>query len=125
MNISRYIHFGYVLLLPVAFVIVISASVVKAVTLPEGIVASFNLKPNELAEGKSTNEEQIDLKVNGMTCGACEKVVKSALLGVTGVKGAVVSHDEGKAVVMIEKGKAKTDELIKAVEKAGFSASKN
>jgi copper chaperone CopZ len=60
-----------------------------------------------------------------MTCGACSKTVKSALLKVTGVKDAVVSHDEGKAVVIIEKGKAKTDELIKAVEKAGFSASKN
>ncbi|MBI2556781.1 MAG: cation transporter [Planctomycetes bacterium] len=59
-----------------------------------------------------------------MTCGACSKSVKSALLKVTGVTDAVVSHEEGKAVVIIEKGKAKTDELIKAVENAGFSASK-
>lgn len=125
MNISKYIHFGYVLLLPVAFVIVISASVVKAVTLPEGIVASFNLKPNELAEAKPQDKEEVELKVNGMTCGACEKVVKSALLRVKGVKDAEVNHEEGKAVVTVEKGKAKTDELIKAVEKAGFSASKN
>lgn len=118
-------QFGYVLLIPVAFVIVISASVVKAVTLPEGIVASFNPKPYELAEGKSTNEEQIELKVKGMTCGACSKTVKSALLKVAGVKDAVVSHEDGKAVVIIEKGKAKTDEIIKAIENAGFSASKN
>ena len=34
------------------------------------------------------------------------------------------AHDEGKAVVIIEKGKVKTDEIIKAVENAGFSASK-
>ncbi|OHB43443.1 MAG: hypothetical protein A2069_02320 [Planctomycetes bacterium GWB2_41_19] len=60
-----------------------------------------------------------------MTCGACSKTVKSALLKVTGVKDAVVSHDEGKAVVIVEKGKANTQELIKAVETAGFSASKN
>ncbi len=125
MNISKYIHFSYVLLIPVAFVIVISASVVKAATLPEGNAASFNLKPNELAEAKSKNEEEVELKVNGMTCGACEKVIKSALLGVKGVKDAEVSHEEGKAVVTVEKGKAKTDELIKAVERAGFSASKN
>lgn len=118
-------HFGYVLLIPVAFVIVISASVVKAVTLPEGIVASFNLKPNELAEAKPQDEEEVELKVNGMTCGACEKVVKSAILGVKGVRDAEVSHEEGKAVVKVEKGKARTDELIKAVEKAGFSASNN
>ena len=103
---------------------IISASVVNAVTLPQDNAFCLNPKPYELAEGKSTNEEQIELKVNGMTCGACSKAVKSALLKVTGVTDAVVSHDEGKAVVIIEKGKAKTDEIIKAVENAGFSASK-
>lgn len=104
---------------------IISASAVNAATLPQDNAVSFNSKPTELAEGKSTNEEQIELKIDGMTCGACENVVKSALLGAKGVKGAVVSHDEGKAVVIIEKGKANTQELIKAVENAGFSASKN
>ena len=103
---------------------IISASVVNAVTLPQDNAFCLNPKPYELAEGKSTNEEQIELKVNGMTCGACSKSVKTALLKVTGVKDAVVSHDEGKAVVIIEKGKVKTDEIIKAVENAGFSASK-
>ncbi|MFN3531801.1 MAG: heavy-metal-associated domain-containing protein [Candidatus Brocadia sp.] len=125
MNISKYIHFGYLSLIPVTFGIIISASVVNAVTLPQDNAVCLNPKPYELAEGKSTNEEQIELKVNGMTCGACSKSVKSALLRVTGVKDAVVSHEEGKAVVIIEKGTAKTDELIKAIEKAGFSASKN
>ncbi len=125
MNISKYIHLGYLSLIPVTFGIIISASVVNAVPLPQDNAFCLNPKPYELAEGKSTNEEQIELKVNGMTCGACSKTVKSALLKVAGVKDAVVSHDEGKAVVIIEKGKAKTQELIKAVENAGFSASKN
>lgn len=125
MNIRKYIYFGYVALIPVTFGMVITASVVKAATLPEGNVASFNSRPTELAEAKSKNEEEVELKVNGMTCGACENVVKSALLGVKGVKAAEVSHEDGKAVVTVEKGKAKTDELIKAIEKAGFSASRN
>ncbi|GEM_PF-1362044 len=125
MNISKYIHFGYLSLIPVAFGIIISTSVVNAVTLPQDNEVSFDSKPYELAEGKSTNAEEIELKVKGMTCGACSNTVKSALLRVKGVKGAEVSHEEGKAVVKIEKGKVKTDELIKAVENAGFSASKN
>ena len=125
MKTNKYLHFGYLSLIPVTFGIIISASIVKAVTLPQDNTVCLNPKPYELAEGKPTNEEQIELKVNGMTCGACSKTVKSALLKVTGVKDAVVSHDEGKAVVIVEKGKAKTDELIKAVENAGFSASKN
>ena len=125
MNTNKYLNLGYLSLIPVTFGIIISASVVKAVTLPQDNTVCLNPKPYELAEGKPTNEEQIELKVNGMTCGACSKTVKSALLKVTGVKDAVVSHDEGKAVVTVEKGKANTQELIKAVETAGFSASKN
>ena len=124
MNTNKYLNFGYLSLIPVTFGIIISASVVNAVTLPQDNAVCLDPKPYELAEGKSTNEEPIELKVNGMTCGACSKTVKSALLKVTGVTDAVVSHDEGKAVVIIEKGKAKTDEIIKAVENAGFSASK-
>ena len=124
MNTNKYLNFGYLSLIPVTFGIIISASVVNAVTLPQDNAVCLNPKPYELAEGKSTNEEQIELKVNGMTCGACSKTVKSALLKVAGVKDAVVSHEEGKAVVIIEKGKVKADEIIKAVENAGFSASK-
>ena len=125
MKTNKYLNFGYLSLIPVTFGIIISTSVVNAATLPQDNTFYLNPKPYELAEGKSTNEEQIELKVNGMTCGACSKSVKSALLRVTGVKDAVVSHEEGKAVVIIEKGKAKTDEIIKAIEQAGFSASKN
>jgi len=124
MNTNKYLNFGYLSLIPVTFGIIISASVVNAVTLPQDNAVCLNPKPYELAEGKSANEEPIELKVNGMTCGACSKAVKSALLKVTGVTDAVVSHDEGKAVVIIEKGKVKADEIIKAVENAGFSASK-
>ena len=125
MNISKYIHFGYLSVIPVAFGIIISTSVVKAVTLPQDNTVCLNPKPYELAEGKSTNEEEIELKVKGMTCGACEGAVKRALASCKGVISAEVSHEEGKAIVKVEKGKAKTDELINAVEKAGFSASKN
>ena len=125
MNISKYIYFGYLSLIPVTFGIIISASVVKAVTLPQDNEVSFNPKPYGLAQGKPTNEDQIELKVNGMTCGACEGAIKRALTSCKGVISAEVSHERGKAVVKVEKGKAKTDELIKAVEKAGFSASKN
>ncbi|MBI5677713.1 MAG: cation transporter [Planctomycetes bacterium] len=113
MNTNKYLNLGYLSLIPVAFGIIISASVVKAVTLPQDNTVCLNPKPYELAEGKSTNEEQIELKVKGMTCVACSKTVKSALLKVTGVKDAVVSHDEGKAVVIVEKGKANTQELTR------------
>ncbi len=98
---NRYLNLGYLSVIAVVFVMVMSVSVAKA------------------------GEEEVELKVDGMTCGMCENAVKTALLNCKGVKDAEVSHKEGKAVVKIEEGKAKTDELIKAVEKAGFSASKS
>jgi copper chaperone len=98
---NRYLNLGYLSVIAVVFVMVMSVSVVKA------------------------GEEEVELKVDGMTCGMCENAVKTALLNCKGVKDAEVSHKEGKAVVKVEEGKAETDELIKAVEKAGFSASKS
>jgi copper chaperone CopZ len=103
---NRYLKIGYLSVIAVVFVMVISASY-------------------EFAYAGAENEEEVVLNVKGMTCGMCENTVKTALLKCNGVKDAEVSHKEGKAVVKVEEGKAKTDELIKAVEKAGFSASKS
>ncbi len=102
---NRLLNFGYLSVIPVVFVIVLSASY-------------------EFSYAGADNEEVV-LNVKGMTCGMCENAVRSQLLKVDGVKDAEVSHKEGKAVVKVEEGKAETDELIKAVEKAGFSASKS
>jgi copper chaperone CopZ len=44
--------------------------------------------------------------------------VRSALTSVKGVKSADVTM--GKAVVKVEKGKVKSDDLIKALKKAGY-----
>ncbi|MFQ5962741.1 MAG: heavy-metal-associated domain-containing protein [Candidatus Scalinduaceae bacterium] len=101
---SKYLKLGYFSMIPVIFgivIVVMSASVVKA------------------------DEEEVVLNVKGMTCGMCSNAVKTALLKCEGVNGAEVSHKEGKAVVKVEEGKAKTEELIHAVEKAGFKASKS
>jgi copper chaperone CopZ len=58
-----------------------------------------------------------------MTCAGCEGRVKGALTACEGVTDAQVSHKDGKAVVQVKKGNADKEELIKAVEKVGFSAS--
>ncbi len=102
---NRLLNFGYLSVIAVVFVIVLSASY-------------------KFSYAGADNEEVV-LNVNGMTCGMCENAVKAALLNCKGVKDAEVSHKEGKAIVKVEEGKTKTDELIKAVEKAGFSASKS
>jgi len=131
---NRLLNFGYLSVISVIFGIVVSSSVVKAATFSHSNAPSAqpyieenisNSKPYELAYGEAENVEEVVLNVKGMTCGMCENAIKTALLKCNGVKDAEVSHKEGKAVVKVEEGKAKTDELIKAVEKAGFSASKS
>ncbi|MBS1259666.1 MAG: hypothetical protein MAG551_02741 [Candidatus Scalindua arabica] len=105
-NKYKYLSIGYLSIMSVVFII--------AMNVCSGLVYA----------GHEDGEEVV-LNVEGMTCGGCEDVVKSHLLKVDGVKDASADCKKGKAVVKVEGGKAKADELIRAVEKAGFTASKS
>jgi len=75
------------------------------------------------AGDEATATLDVKLSVRGMTCGGCVNAVKAALERVPGVTKADVSLEKNEAVVTYEKGKATPEDLIKAVEKAGFKAS--
>lgn len=72
------------------------------------------------AEG---NLKQITLKVEGMSCAACPATVKAALKRLSGIVNADVSYKEKKATVSYHEGKVTVEEMIKAVEDAGYMAS--
>lgn len=57
----------------------------------------------------------VKLAVAGMHCGACAEKVKTALIGVDGVKGATVDATTGVAEVAYDAKKASTDKLLAAV----------
>lgn len=61
-----------------------------------------------------------ELTVTGMSCGGCEQSVEEALEGVDGVESA--EADEASDSVTVE-GDADVDDLVAAVEDAGFEAS--
>jgi Cu+-exporting ATPase len=103
---NKYLNLGYLSIMSVVFIIAMNVSSGFVYAGPE-------------------DEEEVVLNVEGMTCGACENAVKSQLLKVDGVKDASADCKKNKAVVKVEGGKANVDELIRAVEKAGFSASKS
>ncbi len=75
------------------------------------------------AEQKATPTVEVKLSVEGMTCGGCVNAVTAALEDVPGVTKAEVSLEKKEAIVTCEEGKTTPEELIKAVEKAGFKAS--
>ena len=62
------------------------------------------------------------LEISGMTCEACAAHVQKALSGVKGVKEAKVSYAQKQAVVRLAKPTAKTKELVRSVQKAGYGA---
>lgn len=61
-----------------------------------------------------------ELTVTGMSCEGCEQSVEDALEGVEGVESAEADRESESATV---EGDADTDELVAAVEDAGYEAS--
>jgi copper chaperone len=57
------------------------------------------------------------LKIEGMSCGHCKMSVEKALQAIAGVVSASVDLAKKEAIVV---GTANRDELVKAVEDAGF-----
>ncbi len=63
-----------------------------------------------------------NLKITGMTCGSCAKLSENAILDVNGVKNAQVNIANNKAQVEYDEKQTSIDEVIKAIEKAGYGA---
>ncbi|MFM7949671.1 MAG: heavy metal translocating P-type ATPase [Actinomycetales bacterium] len=64
--------------------------------------------------------EQVDLKIEGMTCSSCVSTVERSLNKVTGAKATVNLATES-AHILVPRGTA-TKDLVTAVEKAGYKA---
>lgn len=66
--------------------------------------------------------EQIELKVEGMTCGACVARVSRALLGVPGVRDAEVDLARGLARASADDAGAAQSAMLQALAAAGYPA---
>ncbi|MFC1810334.1 heavy metal translocating P-type ATPase [Patescibacteria group bacterium] len=64
----------------------------------------------------------VNLKITGMTCGSCAKLSENAILEVQGVKDARVNIANNKAQVEFDEKATSVEEIIKAIEKAGYGA---
>lgn len=62
------------------------------------------------------------LKIQGMTCGHCEKTVREALEGAPGVRSADVDLAGGSAVVEYDEGRITPQELAAIVTEEGYEA---
>ncbi len=64
----------------------------------------------------------LKLRVSGMTCGHCQRKVEQALKEAAGVYTAIVDLETGEAEIDFDDDAATTDQLVAAVEKAGYGA---
>lgn len=62
------------------------------------------------------------LKVSGMSCEHCADRVQKALASRNGVRNAAVHQQSGAAEVEFEETSVSPEQLIAAVEEAGYSA---
>ncbi|HXT58750.1 MAG TPA: copper ion binding protein, partial [Pirellulales bacterium] len=65
---------------------------------------------------------QIELPIEGMTCEHCVRSVQAALERVAGVQSASVDLAAKRAVVELDPNRASRDDLVHAVEAAGYHA---
>jgi copper chaperone len=69
------------------------------------------------------NMETMTLKVGGMSCGGCVKSVTGVLEALPGVAKAEVSLEKAEAVISYEAGKVGREQMVQAIDDAGFEAS--
>lgn len=62
----------------------------------------------------------INLNVEGITCGGCEKSIRNALLERDGISDATASHETGVVAIEYDESKIQQDQLKQAIEEAGF-----
>jgi len=62
----------------------------------------------------------INLNVEGITCGGCEKSIRNALLANDGVNEATASHETGVVAIEYDENKVQENQLKQAIEDAGF-----
>ncbi len=74
-------------------------------------------------ETDAARSAAVNLSIRGMTCEACAVHVDQSLKGVPGVRSVSVFYNEGRARVLIDPASPPSEEaLLKAVEKAGYTA---
>jgi Cu+-exporting ATPase len=72
--------------------------------------------------GYEVDTSDIELSVEGMTCASCVRRIEKALSKVPGVQGATVNLATERAKVSFTSGKVSSEDLIQAIEKAGYKA---
>ncbi|HYE90422.1 MAG TPA: heavy-metal-associated domain-containing protein [Terriglobales bacterium] len=64
---------------------------------------------------------QVDLRVDGMSCGACEQRIQRALAQIDGVLQSAADHRAARVRVMFDPARTSDSDLRSCVERAGYT----
>jgi copper chaperone CopZ len=73
--------------------------------------------------GDVDSDQLLLIRISGMHCHKCEQRVQKALAAVSGVHEVEVDFNSRLASVLVSRASADTDELLQAVQEAGYEAS--
>ncbi len=125
----KYINFGFFSLVSIMIGIAISVSYVTAEPQLENYSDTTQSYIIHISDQQELSEENINIEedieeygfyVKGMTSTNCEVKVKDALLKCAGVHDVSTSHEDGYTVIEADNRKMDANEIIGAVEKAGY-----
>jgi len=66
--------------------------------------------------------KHIVFSVTGMHCESCEIIIKDELSELTGVNEVTIDNKTGKGTLILDESKNSTDDVLKAIIKAGYTA---
>lgn len=77
---------------------------------------------NSLEIKETNSSKRVSLSLSGMHCTSCAFIIEKSLNKVSGVKEAHVNFAAEKALVTYDDSQVKTESLLEAVKKTGYSA---
>ena len=100
--------------------------IIKSASIVLFSVVLFAIIPacNETEETKTEiNTEElitVDIKVEGMTCGGCEKHITNAVMELNGINSAKLSHVDANAIVEFDQTQTTEKEIKDAINASGY-----
>ena len=67
--------------------------------------------------------EQVQLRVSGMSCHACEQRIEKALARVDGVLRGTADHQAGQVRVVFDPARTSAEAVQASIERAGYGVS--
>ena len=69
-----------------------------------------------------SQDQFVLIKIEGMHCHKCERTIQQALASHAGVREVEVDFNSGQASVLFDRGTVTVNELMNAVNEAGYRA---